>query len=73
MLKKNLEYGYNAVLIFIFTFANLLILSSILFFIKIPISAFHLPISFITAIVEIYFLRKMRVRDFIIILVHYLI
>ena len=66
MLKKIFEYGYNTALLFIFTFANLLILSSILFFIKIPISAFHLSISFITAIVEVYFLRKMRIRDLII-------
>ena len=66
MLKKFLAYGYNAALIFLFTFANLLIVSSVLFFFNISISIFHLPISFVVAIIELYFLRKPRIIELII-------
>ena len=66
MLKKILEYGYNAALIFLFTFANLLIVSSVLFFFNISISIFHLPISFVVAIIELYFFRKPRIIELII-------
>lgn len=66
MLKKILEYGYNTALLFLFMFANLLILSSVLFFFNISISVFHLPVSFIFAIIELYFLRKPKIRDLII-------
>ena len=66
MLKRFLEYGYNAALIFIFTFANLLILTSILFFVNISISVLHLPVSFIIAVVEVYLLRKVKIKDLLI-------
>ena len=66
MFKKFLEYGYNSALLFLFMFANLLILSSVLFFFNISISVFHLPVSFIFAIIELYFLRKPKIRDLII-------
>ena len=66
MFKKFLEYGYNAALLFLFTFANLLILTSALFFFNITISVFHLPISFIFSVIELYFLRKPKVIDLMI-------
>ena len=66
MFKKFLEYGYNSALLFLFMFANLLILSSVLFFFNISISVFHLPVSFIFAIIELYFLCKPKIRDLII-------
>lgn len=66
MFKKILEYGYNSALIFIFTFSNLLVLTSILYFINIPISILHLPVSFILALIELYFLRKPKIKDLII-------
>lgn len=66
MFKKILEYGYNSALLFLFTFANLLIVSSVLFFFNISISIFHLPVSFILSIIELYFLRKQKIMDLII-------
>ena len=66
MFKKFLEYGYNAALLFLFTFANLLILTSVLFFFNITISVFHLPISFVFSVIELYFLRKPEVIDLMI-------
>lgn len=66
MVNRILEYCYNSVLIFIFTFANLLILSSVLFFINISISVLHLPVSFIIAIIEVYFLRQTNIRDLLV-------
>ena len=63
MFKKILEYGYNAAMIFIFAFANLLLLTSLLFLINVSISVLHLPISFIVAVIEVYFLRKTDIKD----------
>lgn len=63
MFKKILEYGYNAAMIFIFAFANLLLLTSLLFLINVSISVLHLPISFIVAVIEVYFLRKTNIKD----------
>ena len=66
MFKKILDYGYHSSLLFILTFANLLILASVLFIFNISISIFHLPISFICAILELYFVLKLNLKDLLI-------
>jgi len=58
MFKRVLNICYNASLLFILMFANLLILTSLLYFVKIPISVFHLPVSLAFAVFELYFIKK---------------
>ncbi len=58
VFKKGLGIFYNASLLFILAFVNLLILTSILFLCKISITVFHLPISLILAIIELYFIKR---------------
>lgn len=63
MLKKILNICYNVSLLFILMFANLLILTSLLYFVKISVSVLHLPISLIIAGFELYFIRKDSVKN----------
>lgn len=58
MFNKILNVGYNVSLLFILMFANTLVLTSLLFLIKIPISVFHLPLSLALAIFELYVIKK---------------
>ena len=66
MLKKILNICYNVSLLFILMFANLLILTSLLYFVKISVSALHLPISLIIAGFELYFIRKDSIKNILI-------
>ena len=58
MLRKSLTNLYNSALLFILTFANLLIITACLYLIKISITSFNLPIAFILSIIELYFIKK---------------
>ena len=73
MLKRIYNVGYNASILFVLMFANLLVLTSILFLINIPISIFHLPISLILALIELYFIREERIKNVIISLLVFVI
>lgn len=66
MLKKTYNFFYNAALIFILMFANLLILTSVLFLLNIPMSFFHLPISCVLAILELFFIKKDDIKTILI-------
>lgn len=63
MVKKMLNIGYNASLLFLLMFANVLVLTSVLYFVKIPISVFHLPISLIIAVIELFLIRKESIKN----------
>jgi len=66
MIRKVLNICYNASLLFVLMFANLLILTSLLYLVKIPISVFHLPVSLIIAVIELYFIRKESIKNILI-------
>ncbi len=63
MFKKSLTTLYNSALLFILTFANLLIITVCLYLIKISITVFNMPIAFILSIVELYFIKKDKIKN----------
>ncbi len=58
MFDKILKSFYNAALIMLFTMANVLIITSVLFLCHLSISYFHLPIAFVLSLIELYFIKK---------------
>lgn len=66
MLKKSLTTLYNSALLFILTFANLLIITVCLYLIKISITVFNLPLAFILSVVELYFIKKEKIKDILV-------
>ena len=73
MINKILNNFYNAALLFILMFANVLIITSALFLINIPISIFHLPISLILATIELKLARNENIKNIILSLVTFII
>lgn len=73
MINKILNNFYNAAILFILMFANLLIITSALFLINIPISIFHMPISLILATVELKLIRNENIKNVILSLITFLI
>lgn len=60
-------------LLFILMFANLLIITSALFLIKIPITIFHLPASLILGTIELKLIRKENIKNIIVSLITFII
>lgn len=73
MINKILNNFYNAALLFILMFANVLIITSALFLINIQISIFHLPISLILATIELKLARNENIKNIILSLVTFII
>ena len=73
MTNKILNVFYNVALLFILMFANLLILTSLLFLINIPISVLHLPISLILATIEIKLIKNDNIKTIAISLLTFVI
>lgn len=65
MVNKFLKVCYNAALIFIFMFVNLLIISSMLYFFDISMSIFHLPVSIVLAGLEVFLINKKTINNII--------
>ena len=72
MINKILNNFYNAALLFILMFANVLIITSALFLINIQISIFHLPISLILATIELKLARNENIKNIILSLVTFI-
>ncbi len=66
MLKRSLTILYNSALLFILTFSNLLIITSCLYLIKISITVFNLPLAFILSVIELYFIKKDKIKNIIV-------
>lgn len=73
MINKILNNFYNVALLFILMFANLLIITSALFLIKIPITIFHLPASLILGTIELKLIRKENIKNIIVSLITFII
>ena len=73
MINKILNNFYNAAILFILMFTNLLIITSALFLINIPISIFHMPISLIFATIELKLIRNENIKNTILSLITFII
>ena len=73
MINKILNNFYNVALLFILMFANLLIITSALFLIKIPITICHLPASLILGTIELKLIRKENIKNIIVSLITFII
>lgn len=73
MINKILNNFYNAALLFILMFANVLIITSALFLINIPISIFHLPVSLILGVIELKLIRNENIKNIILALITFII
>ncbi len=66
MFNKTLKIFYNTSLLMLFTIANVLVITSVLYLCNVSISYFHLPISFILALIELYFICKENYKNILI-------
>lgn len=73
MMNKILNNFYNSAILFILMFANLLIITSALFLINIPISIFHLPVSLILGAIELKLIRNENIKNVILSLITFII
>ena len=73
MINKILNNFYNAAILFILMFTNLLIITSVLFLINITISIFHMPISLILATIELKLIRNENIKNIILSLITFII
>ena len=73
MINKILNNFYNAAILFILMFTNLLIITSVLFLINITISIFHMPISLILATIELKLIRNENIKNTILSLITFII
>ena len=73
MINKILNNFYNAAILFILMFTNLLIITFVLFLINITISIFHMPISLILATIELKLIRNENIKNTILSLITFII